>query len=138
MAKSKVSFKIPDFSLVLAGATAAALDDVGRAVLKEARNSAPVKTGKYRDEIIYDPKTKEVRAEAPYSAALEYGVQARIIVPKNKKVLKFEIGGETVFATKVEQKARPGRAIMRNAARHVQAKVSAIFLDNFRRKMTNV
>ncbi|MDR1169083.1 MAG: HK97 gp10 family phage protein [Heliobacteriaceae bacterium] len=137
MAKSGYTWKMPDFS-VITDVADVVLDKVGQEIVDEAQMTAPVKTGKYKRSIRYYKRSKQVIANAPYSAALEYGVRVRIIKPKNGKALKFEVGGETVFAKEVHQKARPARAIMRNAARHMQARVGAIFIDEFKRKMISV
>lgn len=51
----------------------------------------------------------EIFNDANYAAAVHNGTKARVIVPKNKKVLRFEIHGEVVFAKRVKLKARKGR-----------------------------
>jgi HK97 gp10 family phage protein len=136
--KSKIIFKVPDFILIIDRAEASAINAVGKAIVEEAQANAPVKTGNYKNNIKYNLSDQTVVAEAEYSAALEYGVRVMTITPKNAKALRFQVGSEVIFAKSVKQKARPGRAIMRNAARVVQTRVSAIFIDNFKREMRNV
>lgn len=43
----------------------------------------------------------EMTAKAPYASHVEGGTVPHVILPKNGRYLKFNIGGRTIFATKV-------------------------------------
>lgn len=72
---------------------------------KQAKLTAPVDTGYFRNQIKANYATKEVVANADYSAPLEYGV------------------------TGTRRQPRP---TMRNAARKVAKEVNEIFKRNFK------
>jgi hypothetical protein len=127
-----VKIDVPNYSNLLQKALDSTIQEVGFNIVAEAQRTAPVDTGNYKNQIIFDGKNKVI-ANADYSAALEYGVRPRIIRATNAKVLHFTVNGKDVFTKYVNQKARPPRSIMRNAARKTQKQVSAIFKKNFER-----
>jgi hypothetical protein len=61
---------------------------------------------------------------AEYAAAVHNGRRALTIRPKGNRPnarLKFTVGGRTVYAREVRQKARPGRPYLSQALREVAA-----------------
>lgn len=48
-----------------------------------------------------DAAMGEMTAKAPYASHVEGGTEPHVILPKNGQFLKFNIGGRTVFARKV-------------------------------------
>lgn len=44
----------------------------------------------------------EIYTKLPYAHIVEYGAKEHVMVPKNKKALRFIAGNETVFAKKVK------------------------------------
>lgn len=101
---SKVEFNIPDYTVMLNNAVEKTVDEVAAIIEGEAKRTAPVDTGNFRNQIKYDKSKGQVIANAEYSAALEYGV-------KNTR--------------------RQPRPTLRNAARYAQKKVNATFKRNF-------
>jgi len=76
----------------------------------EAR--APVRTGRLRQSIEIKVATNKViiGPNTEYAAYVEFGTKPHVILPKNKKVLVFNMGGQKVFASKVNHpgtKAQP-------------------------------
>lgn len=128
---TKISFDLPDFSLVLKNATASTLQEAGFKVEDEAKKTAPVDSGYYRNNIGFDGKNKVI-ANADYSAALEYGTKPHVIEPKAAKALHFQSDGQDVFAKRVNHPGTKPLAIMRNAALRVQKQVGGIFRKNFK------
>ena len=128
---TKISFDLPDFSLVLKNATTQTLQEAGFKVEEEAKKAAPVDSGYYRNNIGFDGKNKVI-ANADYSAALEYGSKPHIIEPKTAKALHFKSDGQDVFAKRVKHPGTKPLAIMRNAALKVQKQVGGIFQKNFK------
>ena len=130
---STFDFKIPDYTLMIENATTATIQDVGQAIEKEAKATAPVVTGNYKNNIKFDG-IDEVTAHANYSAALEYGIQKPVIIrPKNASVLHFITkDGNEVFAKYVQQRTTNPNPILRNAARKVQQRVGKMFYENMR------
>lgn len=59
----------------------------------------------------------EIRSTAAYSAYVEYNTRAHIIRPKKAKVLKFEKGGQTIFAKEVRHPGTTEQPFMRPALR---------------------
>jgi hypothetical protein len=94
-----------------------------------AQMIAPRVTGRYASSI-YSRSVGEcqfvIGAGAEYAAVIEFGSAPHFIVPRNAKVLAFDVGGETVFAKYVNH---PGtapqliihRAKMENYDKIVQA-----------------
>lgn len=56
---------------------------------------------------------------AEYAAAVHNGRRALTIRARNRKVLRFVVGGKTVFARQVHQKARAARPYLAQALREV-------------------
>lgn len=131
---TKISFDLPDFSLVLKNATTQTLQEAGFKVEEEAKKTAPVDSGYYRNNIGFDGKNKVI-ANADYSAALEYGTKPHVIEPKTAKALHFKSDGQDVFAKRVNHPGTKPFAIMRNAALKVQTQVGGMFYDNFRKDL---
>lgn len=128
---TKISFDLPDFSLVLKNATKESLQEAGFKIEEEAKKAAPVDSGYYRNNIGFDGKNKVI-ANADYSAALEYGSKPHIIEPKTAKALHFTMDGQEVFTKRVNHPGTKPLAIMRNAAHKVQKQVGGIFRKNFK------
>ena len=128
---TKISFDLPDFSLVLKNATTQTLQEAGFKVEDEAKKAAPVDSGYYRNNIGFDGRNKVI-ANADYSADLEYGTKPHVIEPKTAKVLHFKSDGEDVFTKRVKHPGTKPLAIMRNAALKVQKQVGGIFQKNFK------
>lgn len=101
-----VDIKVPNYSSLIKGV----MDKTVRRVLIEVENKAkltsPVDTGYYRNNINRDEASKEVVANAEYSALIEYGV------------------------SNTRRKPNP---VMRNSAREVQAQVDDIFLREMKK-----
>ena len=127
-----VKFNVPDYSIAITKAAISTINKVGIAVENQAKKTAPVKDGFYRANIKYDAGNREVVAHANYSAAIEYGVAARILKARNAKALRFTKGGNTVFAKSVKLPARPPNPVMRNAARYASKRSSSIFFEELR------
>ncbi len=129
---TKVAFDLPDFSLVLKNATTQTLQEAGFKVEEEAKKTAPVNSGYYRNNIGFDGKNRVI-ANAEYSADLEYGTKPHIIKPTGgKKALAFQIDGQEIVVKKVHHPGTKPLAIMRNAALKVQKQVGGIFQENFK------
>ena len=133
---TKISFDLPDFSLVLKNATASTLDEAGFAVQKEVQKFdgfKNVKENEYKRMVMYYPDKKQVIAGAAHSAALEYGSKPHIIEPTGgKKALAFQKDGQEIVVKKVHHPGTKPLAIMRNAALKVQKQVGGIFHKNFK------
>ena len=131
---TKISFDLPDFSLVVKNATASTLQEAGFKVEEEAKKSAPVDSGYYRNNIGFDGRNKVI-ANASYSADIEYGTKPHVIEPKTAKALHFKSAGKDVFTKRVNHPGTKPLAIMRNAAHKVQKQVGGMFYDNFKKDL---
>lgn len=131
---TKISFNLPDFSVALQNATAITLQESGFKVEEEAKNTAPVDSGYYRNNIGFDGKNKVI-ANADYSADLEYGTKPHVIEPKSAKALHFKKDGKDIFAKIVRHPGTKPLAIMRNAALKVQKQVGGMFINNFKNNL---
>lgn len=129
---TKISFQMPNFANLLDKAVNDSIQEVGFRIEQVAKESAPVDTGYYRNNISFDGKNK-VTAHANYSASIEYGITNPVLIkPKNAQVLHFRgKDGKDVFVKWAQQKARKPNPIMRNASRKVQKEVKTIFKKNF-------
>lgn len=131
---TKITFDMPDFSLVLQNATKESLQEAGFKVEEEAKKAAPVDSGYYRNNIGFDGRNKVI-ANASYSADIEYGTKPHIIEPKNANALHFTTDGQDVFTKKVNHPGTKPNPVMRNAAHKVQKQVGGMFYDNFRKDL---
>lgn len=128
---SKATVNVPNYSNLLDNCMRKSIQEVGFKIVEEAQKTAPVDTGNYKNNIIFDGQ-KTVTAHANYSAAIEYGISKPVIIrPKTAKALRFTVGGKVVYAKFAQQKVRSPKPIMRNAARKVQSQVKSIVLRNF-------
>jgi hypothetical protein len=135
---TKISFNLPDYSLVLKNATTATLDEAGSAIQDEVQKFdgfKNVKENEYKRKVMYYPDKKQVIANADYSAALEYGTKPHVIEPKSAKFLHFKKDGKDVFAKIVHHPGTKPLAIMRNAALKVQKQVGGMFINNFKNNL---
>lgn len=100
------------------------------------KSKVRVKTGYTQSTIHVSQKATEnsLQAEVTAGGAAEYlekGTPPHIILPRNAKVLAFELGGETVFATEVHHpgtKARPFAKPTVDAVRNTIASEAAAIL----------
>lgn len=85
-----------------------ALDEGAFLLEQGARRRAPVRTGALRGSIdteFHGAYAFEVGPnQPPYDVVQEYGA---VIKPRRAKALRFEIGGEVIFAKRVVVPARP-------------------------------
>lgn len=102
--------------------------DTTRRVLNRAIIGTPVRHGYLRSHNQMRVResgliaTGEVFNIARYAKAVHDGRPAKVIRPKHKKVLRFEIGGEVVFAKSVRVKATRGRPWLFRALTDVAGK----------------
>ncbi|MGA6208056.1 hypothetical protein ACPESR_25215 [Nocardia testacea] len=107
---------------------------VSRRVESNASQRAPVDTGNMRRMIRQDPITVSgltasggVTSHANYSAAVHNGSGPYVIRPRRAKALRFQIGGRTIFAAKVNHPGTRGRPFLANAAAEEAARIGARF-----------
>lgn len=72
--------------------------------VESAQSRAPKKTGYLASQIssVVEGGSATIYAKAPYSAYVEFGTKPHLIQPRRTKALRFEVGGEEVFATRVQ------------------------------------
>ncbi|UJE15677.1 hypothetical protein SEA_LIGMA_22 [Gordonia phage Ligma] len=107
----------------------AQMRDLTRKIANQARMRVPVRTGNLGRSILEDPVTMVgpfrveggVTAHAHYAAAVHEGTRPHIIRPRNASVLKFDVGGRTIFAREVHHPGTRARPFLRNAAEQVIA-----------------
>lgn len=131
---SKVKFDIPNYSLMLLDANEKTVQEAGSKIEQYAKESAPVDSGYYRNNIMFDGKN-EVVAHADYSAHLEYGTKPHVIKPQSAKYLHFKgKDGKEVFAKVVNHPGTRPQPIMRNAALKVQKDIGGIFTKHYMKR----
>ena len=105
------------------------LASLTRRIANQARQDVPVLTGNLgrsirEDEIVAAGPLKlegGVTAHADYAAAVHEGSRPHVIVPRRASVLRFEVGGRTVFARRVQHPGTKPRPFLRNAAERIIA-----------------
>lgn len=96
--------------------------------MNRARVLAPVRTGRLRSSIRAEPPrifslrgSVTVGSDLEYAAFVNDGTKAHIIRPKRAKVLRFQVGGRTVFARLVHHPGTKPRPFLDRALREVAA-----------------
>jgi len=102
------------------------LEDLTRETYEKAVQYAPERTGFLRRNIVWSVEglTGRVISQAPYSAYVEFGTRPHMIFPRRARVLRFEVGGRTVFARYVHHPGTRGRFFMRRALQDALSRLS--------------
>ncbi|MFA5711470.1 hypothetical protein [Mycolicibacterium sp.] len=108
------------------------LASLQRRIANQARADVPVKTGNLGRSIregeikMVGPFRVEgsVEATADYAAAVHEGSRPYVIRPRKAKALRFQVGGRTVFAARVNHPGVRARPFLRNAAERIAAQES--------------
>ena len=97
-----------------------------RQTLSTAQMRSPVDTGQLRmshrigNTVATSRNIKtEINVDKEYAIPVHEGTAARVIRPRNAKALRFVVGGNVVFATRVNMPARAGRPWLFNALQSV-------------------
>jgi hypothetical protein len=110
------------------GEVAAYVLSVGRRVEARAVVRAPVDKGSLRARRttrLVSAGGRLVRCEVSfnvdYAAAVHDGTRPHVIVPRNRKVLRFKVGGKIVYARRVNHPGTRPRPFLRQALADVAA-----------------
>lgn len=125
----KLTLKIDRAAADKAGGDAAfrEVTNVTRRVFSRANVLTPVDTGNLRAHNQMrvhragNTTTGEIFNDTAYARAVHGGSKAVVIVPRTKKVLRFVVDGEVVFARRVTIPARRGRPWLLRALKEVGA-----------------
>lgn len=97
-----------------------------RQTATQARVDVPVRTG-HLGRSIREGEVRvvgrnvhgSVRADADYAVYVHQGTRPHVIRPRRAKVLRFPVGGRTVFARSVNHPGTRARPFLRNAGERV-------------------
>lgn len=98
---------------------------VAREVEALAKQLAPVDTGRLRASIHSQPRvtfrgpTVTVTADVNYATYVENGTKPHLIRPRRRQVLKFKVGGKTVYAKVVHHPGTKAQPFLATAVRQV-------------------
>lgn len=126
MAEIRAQFNLNpgDVQKALTGADAKPRADMlalGRRIVANAQQRCPVKTGTLRRSIGMDfgvagtQMTLGIFAKARHASFVEQGTRPHAIMPKRARVLRFQAGGRTVFAARVNHSGTRPRPFLRPA-----------------------
>ena len=117
-----------ELNRTIRGASRQELETAARQVMNRAKVLAPVDTGRLRASIrIESRRTFTLRSVYTIGSDVEYadmvhgGTRPHIIRPRTKQVLRFRIGGRTVFARVVHHPGTKARPFLDRALREVAA-----------------
>lgn len=117
-----------ELNRTIRGASRSELETAARQVMNRAKVLAPVDTGRLRASIrIEARRTFTLRSVYTIGSDVEYadmvhgGTRPHIIRPKTKQVLRFKVGGKTVFARVVHHPGTKARPFLDRALREVAA-----------------
>lgn len=117
-----------ELNRTIRGASRSELETAARQVMNRAKVLAPVDTGRLRASIrIEARRTFTLRSVYTIGSDVEYadmvhgGTRPHIIRPKTKQVLRFKVGGRTVFARVVHHPGTKARPFLDRALREVAA-----------------
>jgi len=104
-------------------------------IVLTARSIAPRRTGEYAAGIGWrkiDVMKYLIFASAPHSAIVESGSRPHFILPREKKVLRFEVGGEVVFAKWVMHPGTAGQHILHTAKKAHISRIGEVVREGVR------
>lgn len=108
-------------------------------VVEDAQRNAPVDTGELRERIDLLPQIRALErtvvAAADHSAYVEYGTSPHIIRPDEAQALRFQAGGETVFATRVEHPGTAPQPFLRPALNDNRSTLKREIQDELRAEL---
>jgi HK97 gp10 family phage protein len=119
----------------LSSAVHTRLEYVCQEIADYARSIAPKRTGHYSETIYYMAQGEckfVIGASAAYAAIIEFGSMPHFILPRNAKVLRFEVDGETVFAKWVHHPGTMPQLIMHRAKKDNYEKIIQAVRDGVR------
>lgn len=117
-----------ELNRTIRGASRAELETAARQVVNRAKVLAPVDTGRLRASIrVERRRTLTLRSVFTVGSDVEYadmvhsGTRPHIIRPRSSKVLRFKVGGRTVYARVVHHPGTKPRPFLDRALREVAA-----------------
>lgn len=117
-----------ELNRTITNATRTELREAGRQVVNRAKVLAPVRTGRLRSSIRAEPPrilslrgSLTVGSDLEYAAFVNDGTRPHEIRPRTKQVLKFTVGGRTVYAKVVHHPGTRARPFLDQALREVAA-----------------
>lgn len=93
---------------------------------REIMMNTPVITGRLRQSIVVE-ETEDgfiIGSNLDYAEPVELGADPHIIKPVNKKALKFEIGGKTIFAKQVNHPGSEGHHMFLKGVNYFEAQMN--------------
>lgn len=118
-----------DLRRAIRGASRQELTNAGRQVVNRAKVLAPVDTGRLRAAIgpakfsrswTLRPRVT-IEVNVAYAAFVHDGTRPHIIRPRNAQVLRFQVGGQVVYARVVHHPGTRARPFLDRALREVTA-----------------
>jgi HK97 gp10 family phage protein len=105
------------------------VNKVGAYAYAEMQRHAPSRTGKLRRSIRKRVHGAEVRIgpTEPYAIYVEEGTQPHEIVPVNARALRFDVGGQVVFAMHVNHPGTRPQPFVRETAEETRKRVTYFF-----------
>jgi hypothetical protein len=126
-----------ELNRVMTNASRRELKEASRQVVNRAKVLAPVRTGRLRSSIrAEEPRFFSLRGKVTVGSDLEYaamvndGTRPHIIRPRSAQVLRFKVGGRTVFARVVHHPGTKGTHFLDRALREVAAQRGYSFRSN--------
>ena len=102
----------------------------------EMRRRAPVRTGELRRSIKKRIDVPNLSAEigpgVKYAIFVEMGTRPHVIRPVRARALRFEVGGEVVFAAYVHHPGTKPQPFVRGTAEEVRRRIPGLWLEAWR------
>lgn len=117
----RVQIDSAEAKAVAASLVAPLVFDTTRAVLNRTRALTPVRTGTLRAgsamvmKVSPTAVTGRVENRIKYFYPVHEGASPHVIRPRRRKLLKFQVGGRTVYARKVNHPGNKGNPFMTKA-----------------------
>jgi HK97 gp10 family phage protein len=107
---------------------------VGSFAYEEMQRRAPSQSGKMRRSIRKRVQGAEVRIgpTEPYAIYVEQGTRPHEIVPVNARALRFEVGGQVVFAMHCNHPGTRPQPFVRETAEETRKRVPYLFRQMIR------
>jgi len=106
-----------------------ATKEAGKQILATEKSEVPIKTGQLRRSITldYKPISVSIYPTVKYALPVHEGSKPHVIVPTAKKVLRFKVGGQWIYARRVYHPGSKGNKFVERTVSKSENPINKLF-----------